>query len=496
MEFDSAPAPRRAARGRSALRAVRPAVLALVRRRRRWQACGSPAARSAAGTAFDPGRRARVLTVVAAARPGVRHRDAACAGAAGQRRRRHDGARSALIVLRRSHAARSTPGAPIAGVSAVVGRARRSRSRSAHSLAAPRRIERVARPRPARCADESVARVPDVAGCGTPRRARRRAPADAAPALPRQPTRSRLRAASATCVLDSRPMIDREQVLHVARLARLELTDDEVERMARRALRGPRPHREDLRARPRRRAADAHVVEVANALRADEPRPSLPREVALAQAPADAGRRLPRPEPAGRHERRSSTSTAAAGRRRASRAGELDAAELFEAYRERARGRRAQRLHLGRRRGAAEPRATRRARSRGVPLAVKDLFCTEGVPSQAGSRILEGYRPPYTRDRRRAPRRRPARRCSARRTRTSSRWARRTRTPASARSCNPWDREPRPGRLLAAAAPPPSPPASRRGRSAPTPAARSASPPRCAASSGSSRPTARSRATG
>jgi aspartyl-tRNA(Asn)/glutamyl-tRNA(Gln) amidotransferase subunit A len=32
----------------------------------------------------------------------------------------------------------------------------------------------------------------------------------------------------------------------------------------------------------------------------------------------------------------------------------------------------------------------------GVPLAVKDLFCVEGVPSQAGSRILEGYRPPYT----------------------------------------------------------------------------------------------------
>jgi aspartyl-tRNA(Asn)/glutamyl-tRNA(Gln) amidotransferase subunit A len=32
----------------------------------------------------------------------------------------------------------------------------------------------------------------------------------------------------------------------------------------------------------------------------------------------------------------------------------------------------------------------------GVPLAVKDLFCTKGVPSQSGSRILEGYRPPYT----------------------------------------------------------------------------------------------------
>ncbi len=32
----------------------------------------------------------------------------------------------------------------------------------------------------------------------------------------------------------------------------------------------------------------------------------------------------------------------------------------------------------------------------GVPVAVKDIFCTEGVPTTAGSRILEGYRPPYT----------------------------------------------------------------------------------------------------
>ncbi len=32
----------------------------------------------------------------------------------------------------------------------------------------------------------------------------------------------------------------------------------------------------------------------------------------------------------------------------------------------------------------------------GVPLAVKDLFCIEGVPSRAASRILEGYVPPYT----------------------------------------------------------------------------------------------------
>lgn len=31
----------------------------------------------------------------------------------------------------------------------------------------------------------------------------------------------------------------------------------------------------------------------------------------------------------------------------------------------------------------------------GVPIAVKDLFCTEGVRSQASSRILEGFLPPY-----------------------------------------------------------------------------------------------------
>ena len=31
----------------------------------------------------------------------------------------------------------------------------------------------------------------------------------------------------------------------------------------------------------------------------------------------------------------------------------------------------------------------------GVPLAVKDILCTEGVPTTAGSRILEGFVPPY-----------------------------------------------------------------------------------------------------
>jgi aspartyl-tRNA(Asn)/glutamyl-tRNA(Gln) amidotransferase subunit A len=31
----------------------------------------------------------------------------------------------------------------------------------------------------------------------------------------------------------------------------------------------------------------------------------------------------------------------------------------------------------------------------GVPLALKDVFCTEGVPTTCGSKILEGWRPPF-----------------------------------------------------------------------------------------------------
>ena len=32
----------------------------------------------------------------------------------------------------------------------------------------------------------------------------------------------------------------------------------------------------------------------------------------------------------------------------------------------------------------------------GIPVAIKDLFCTEGIATTAGSRILAGYVPPYS----------------------------------------------------------------------------------------------------
>ena len=47
-------------------------------------------------------------------------------------------------------------------------------------------------------------------------------------------------------------------------------------------------------------------------------------------------------------------------------------------------------------RPAAEAKPSSPADLDGVPVAVKDIFCTEGVATTAGSRILEGYRPPYT----------------------------------------------------------------------------------------------------
>ncbi|HEY4428195.1 MAG TPA: Asp-tRNA(Asn)/Glu-tRNA(Gln) amidotransferase subunit GatA [Solirubrobacteraceae bacterium] len=79
--------------------------------------------------------------------------------------------------------------------------------------------------------------------------------------------------------------------------------------------------------------------------------------------------------------------------------GSLSAAELFEAYRLRAAADRAageEGLNCFTWVAEQPPGGGREEPLRGVPLAVKDLFCTEGIPSQAGSRILEGYLPPYT----------------------------------------------------------------------------------------------------
>jgi aspartyl-tRNA(Asn)/glutamyl-tRNA(Gln) amidotransferase subunit A len=73
-------------------------------------------------------------------------------------------------------------------------------------------------------------------------------------------------------------------------------------------------------------------------------------------------------------------------------AGELSADELFDAYAAAAAGDELN-AYLWR---AREVSAPADGPLRGVPIAVKDLFCTAGIETTAGSRILEGYRPPYT----------------------------------------------------------------------------------------------------
>ena len=79
--------------------------------------------------------------------------------------------------------------------------------------------------------------------------------------------------------------------------------------------------------------------------------------------------------------------------------GALSSGELFDAYRTRAEADRAagsDGLNCFTWVAEQAPEHQPPGPLHGVPLAVKDLFCTEGVPSQAGSRILEGYEPPYT----------------------------------------------------------------------------------------------------
>jgi aspartyl-tRNA(Asn)/glutamyl-tRNA(Gln) amidotransferase subunit A len=73
-------------------------------------------------------------------------------------------------------------------------------------------------------------------------------------------------------------------------------------------------------------------------------------------------------------------------------AGELAADELYGAYAEAAAADELN-AYLWR---ATDPPPAGDGPLRGAPIAVKDLFCTKGIETTAGSRILEGYRPPYT----------------------------------------------------------------------------------------------------
>jgi aspartyl-tRNA(Asn)/glutamyl-tRNA(Gln) amidotransferase subunit C len=93
-------------------------------------------------------------------------------------------------------------------------------------------------------------------------------------------------------------VIDRDQVLHVARLARLRLSDSELDEMAR-ELSGILDHVERMNKLDIEGVEPTdHVVELENVLRSDDPRPSWPKERVLESAPdpAEGAFRVPSPQ--------------------------------------------------------------------------------------------------------------------------------------------------------------------------------------------------------
>ena len=231
-------------------------------------------------------------------------------------------------------------------------------------------------------------------------------------------------------------------------------------------------------------APTSHVVEVTGALRADEPRACLPREVALAQAPAVGGDGFSFRAP--RHERRRPPRAVRRAGGAAIAAGELSAER---AVRRSTRARRSEADELNcftwvAERGAR--RASRRARdrcARGCRWRSRTCSARRACPASRARASSRATCRPYTATVVERLHGGGRERCWRRPTRTSSRWAPRTRTRRSdrcstrgiARACRAAPR---------AAARRRSPRGSRRGRWAPTPAARSASRPRCAGSSG------------
>ena len=84
-------------------------------------------------------------------------------------------------------------------------------------------------------------------------------------------------------------MISRQDVEHVARLSRLALTDQEIERM-REQLSGILAYIDKLRALDTASVEPtSHAVPLVNVMRDDETRPCLSQDEALANAPERSG---------------------------------------------------------------------------------------------------------------------------------------------------------------------------------------------------------------
>ena len=185
--------------------------------------------------------------------------------------------------------------------------------------------------------------------------------------------------------------ITRDEVLHVARLARLELTDDEVEKFQEQLsaiLEAVSKVSElDLSDVP----PTAHPLEIQNAWAEDEPRPSLQHDDVFANAPDRDGR--PLQDAAGMTVDTLTLTAEEANQLLGAK--EISSDELFAAY---LRGDRRARP------GAARLplRLRRRARATGIPIAIKDVIGTKGDPDDGRLEDARELRAGLRRDRDRA----------------------------------------------------------------------------------------------
>ena len=183
----------------------------------------------------------------------------------------------------------------------------------------------------------------------------------------------------------------------------------------------------------------SHAVPLTNVLRRDEAQPSLGAERALAAAPASEESRFRVPQILGDDSDRRPRPADGGGAAARIGSGDVSAVEVAQAHLDRIAAvddKVHAFLHVDADGALAQARRVDSGELRGplagVPLALKDVIVTAGVPTTAGSRILEGWCRRTTRPSSSgcAPR---ASWSSARPTWTSSRWVPRRSTPPTAR---------------------------------------------------------------